>query len=178
MARAAFNRVIGELEEVRMFNLISEYPQHQLKMIQDTKRYEEHASRPAEYEKGTCFEENLRVFAIMRNKGARFMIGELRSKLSDWADVDEGRGMVIQHAWVEVGDMVYDRSNGNKVILPTEVFYAKFRVKRAEELRFIKDAKKINTDKGGYTIRLTPDEHQLNAFNDYIRNKQRQLGRR
>jgi hypothetical protein len=78
---------------------------------------------------------------------------------------------------VEVGDMVYDRSNGNKVIMPTEVYYHKFRVKHAEELRFLEDARKINT-KAGYTIRLLPDESQLIAFNDRIRDKQRQLGRR
>jgi hypothetical protein len=167
-----------ELRQVRMCYLIDEYPSHQLKLIQDEKRYREVRSRPAEFEKGTCFEENLRVFAIMRNKGARFMIGELRSKLNDWAEVDECRGMVIQHAWVEVGDMVYDRSNGNKVILPTEVYYTKFRVKRTEEVRFIADHRKINCDKSGYTIRLTPDEGQINAFSDYIRDKQRQLGRR
>jgi hypothetical protein len=79
---------------------------------------------------------------------------------------------------VEVGDMVYDRSNGNKVLLPREVFYHKFRVKYAEEIRFLKDARKINADKSGYTIRLTPDESQIIKFNDRIRDKQRQLGRR
>lgn len=178
MARAAFNRVIGELAEVRLFNLVNEYPEYQLKMTQDTERYRRAASRPAEFETGTCFEENMRVFAIMRNKGARMMMGELRSKLGEWSEVDECRGMVIQHAWVEVGDMVYDRSNGNKVLLPREVFYHKFRVKYAEEIRFLKDARKINADKSGYTIRLTPDESQIIKFNDRIRDKQRQLGRR
>jgi len=178
MARAAFNRVIGELEETWVIQRLSmEYPKHQFKLIQDEERYREIRSRPAKFSEGTCFEENLRVFAIMRSKGARMMIGELRSKLNDWRDADEGRGMVIQHAWVEVGDMVYDRSNGNKVILPKEVFYIKARVKRAEELR-LREVKKIKADKSGYTIRIIPDEDQINAFNDYIQNKQRQLGRR
>ena len=178
MARAAFNRVIGELDEVGMFRLVNEYPEYQLKMTQDEERYRRAASRPAEFETGTCFQENYRVFAIMRNKGARMMMGELRSKLGEWAEADECRGMIIQHAWVEVGDMVYDRSNGNKVIMPTEVYYHKFRVKYTEEVRFLRGARKINGDKSGYTIRLLPDESQLTAFNDRIRNKQRQLGRR
>lgn len=177
MARAAFNRVIGELDEMRMFKLLQEYPSHHIKFIQDRDFYNDVVSRPAEFERGTCFQENMRVFAAMRNKGARMMMGELRSKLNDWREVDECRGMVIQHAWVEVGDMVYDRSNGNKIILPREVFYHQFRVKYTEELRFLKDSRKINA-KGGYTIRLTPDEDQLTAFNDRIRNKQRKLGRR
>lgn len=72
--------------------------------------------------------------------------------------------------------IVYDISNGNKLILPTEVFYTKFRVKRTEELRF-KEVKEIKRDKSGTTLRFIPDAKQFDAFYDSICVKQRNFGR-
>jgi hypothetical protein len=88
---------------------------------------------PADQRKGFCFEENREVWLTMLKKGAKLMNGELRSRLAEWKDVDEGKGMPIWHVWVEVGDMVYDRSNGKSLMIPREMFYLRSRVKRSAE---------------------------------------------
>jgi hypothetical protein len=126
---------------------------------------------PAEERRGTCYEDNREVWMKMINKGAKLMNGELRSRLAEWKDVDEGKGMPIWHVWVEVGDMVYDRSNGKSLIMPTELYYLRSRVKRSAEYPM---TWKQNKDGTG-TVHLPPP-HETAMVRE-IKAKQRTLGR-
>jgi hypothetical protein len=91
--------------------------------------------------------ENLETYQKLEKKGAKMVMGELRSRMQEWAELDECRGLPIYHVWVEVGDMVYDVSNGNKVIAPRELFYLAKRVVRAEEVQVVKKVRIVRLTK-------------------------------
>jgi hypothetical protein len=127
---------------------------------------------PAEERRGTCYEENREVWMTMLKRGAKLMHGELRSRLAEWKDADEGKGMPIWHVWVEVGDMVYDRSNGKSLMMPKEMYYLRSRVQRSAEypMRWQFD---LVRDKS--TVHL-PAPHETAMVRE-IKAKQRTLGR-
>lgn len=83
--------------------------------------------------RGDCFEKAVEVWRILSKKGAKMMIGEGRSYAGDWLDFDEGRGMPIWHCWVENGDMVYDKSQGDSILMPKVEYYKQRRVEKAIE---------------------------------------------
>ena len=128
---------------------------------------------PAEERRGSCYEENREVWMKMLSKGAKLMHGELRSRLAEWRDVDEGKGMPIWHVWVEVGDMVYDRSNGKSEVMPREMWYVIHRVKRSAEypMRWSFDLRG-----GGKSTAHLPAPLET-AMVQEIKAKQRKLGR-
>lgn len=128
---------------------------------------------PAGQRKGFCFEENREVWMTMLKKGAKLMHGELRSRLAEWADVDEGKGMPIWHVWVEVGDMVYDRSNGKSLMMPREMFYLRSRVKRSAEYPMRWKQNKYNDGTATVSMPAPCDT----AMVQEIKAKQRALGR-
>jgi hypothetical protein len=80
--------------------------------------------------RGDCFDKAVEVWRILAKKGAKMMIGEGRSYAGDWIDFDEGRGMPVWHCWVENGDMVYDKSHGNSILMPKDVYYILKRVEK------------------------------------------------
>jgi len=123
--------------------------------------------------RGTCVSDNLETYQKLEKKGAKMMMGELRSRHKEWAEIDECRGLPIYHVWVEVGDMVYDVSNGNKIIAPTDLYYFAKRVVRAEQVQVVKQVKMLSI---GIMNRWTLDEKQVNPFAKTIREKQRRLG--
>jgi hypothetical protein len=71
------------------------------------------------------------------------MIGEGRSYAGDWLDFDEGRGMPIWHCWVENGDMVYDKSQGDSILMPKVEYYKQKRVEKAIEYPIRKEKNAI-----------------------------------
>jgi hypothetical protein len=107
----------------------------------------------------------------MLSKGAKLMNGELRSRLAEWKDVDEGKGMPIWHVWVEVGDMVYDRSNGKSEMMPKEMWYVCHRVKRSAEYPM-----SWRQNKDGTATAHLPAPRET-AMVQEIKAKQRTLGR-
>ena len=96
--------------------------------------------------RGDCFEKAVEVW-IKLNKKGKMMLGEQRSYAGDWIDFDEGRGMPIWHCWVENGDMVYDKSQGESILMPKDVYYILKRVEKAipYPIRKEKDAMVIPT---------------------------------
>jgi hypothetical protein len=126
---------------------------------------------PAEQRRGSCYEENRAVWMLMLPKGAKLMNGELRSRLAEWKDVDEGKGMPIWHVWVEVGDMVYDRSNGKSEMMPKEMWYVCHRVKRSAEYPM-----SWRKNKDGTATAQLPAPRET-AMVQEIKAKQRALGR-
>jgi uncharacterized protein YqgV (UPF0045/DUF77 family) len=122
---------------------------------------------------GTCVRENLITYMKLHKAGAKFYQGEMRSRMCEWAKVDENRGMPVYHCWVELGDKVYDYSNGTKMVADTDLFYLMRRVKKAEQVRV-----EIKETKIGSNISLQPeiDEEQRTIFYKKIKKAQRKLG--
>lgn len=79
---------------------------------------------------GNCVAENTETFKKLSKIGARLINGEVRSKRGDWDMLDNARGCPIYHCWVEVGDKVYDYSQGSKTVADKDLFYMVNRVKR------------------------------------------------
>ena len=123
-------------------------------------------------EKGSCVRENLEVFLKLFKAGAKFFHGELRSRLNEWSSVDGNRGRPIYHAWVELGDKVFDYSNGTKMVMDTDLFYIVRRVKRAEQIK-VDVLEIINGNE--ITLRPQIDEEQRTRFYRKIIKKQRAL---
>ena len=135
------------------------------------KRDDDHL--PAGKRRGECFTENRAVWMAMMPKGAKLMMGECRSRLGEWRDFDEGKGMPIWHVWVEVDDMVYDRANGASILMPKEMFYMRFRVQRSAEYPKIWNH---DTTRGTITVHL-PAPRDVAMVKEIVE-KQRTLGRR
>jgi len=66
----------------------------------------------------------------------------------------KAKGLRFAHAWVETGDTVYDYSNGNKIAIPKDVYYAiggvKPKQKGAYSTYTLKEAKKKLLSTGHY----------------------------
>ena len=168
--RADFNCVLEELREMNVEIMIENLPAGSFKFLRSS------APRSTT-QRGTCVEENLEVFRKLENKGAKMVMGELRSRMSEWAELDECRGVPIYHVWVEVGGVVYDVSNGNKVIAPAELFYLAKRVVKTEEVRVVKKTRFLKKGKCGVIQHIwTLDDAQVEPFASSIRQKQRRLG--
>jgi hypothetical protein len=169
--KAHFNLVLEELREMNVEIMIDNLPAGSFKFIR-------HSPPLSTQQRGTCVTENLETYRKLEKKGAKMVMGEMRSRMSEWADLDECRGLPIYHVWVEVGDMVYDVSNGNKVIAPRELFYLAKRVVRAEEVQVVKKVRIVRlTKNSGMKEHIwTLDDDQVNAFGKPIREKQRRLG--
>lgn len=128
-SRQNYNRVVDELRDNFIYDLEQKYKG---KFIHNFKSLYQ-ADTPASDRLGNCFDENFEVYLKMMKKGARFIHGETRSRLGEWAEIDDCRGMPMWHVWVELDDMVYDCSNGHKLIMPKELFYLKTRVAWSED---------------------------------------------
>lgn len=168
--RADFNCVLEELREMNVEIMIENLPAGSFKFLRSS------APRNTT-QRGTCVEENLEVFRKLEKKGAKMVMGELRSRMNEWAELDECRGLPIYHVWVEVGGVVYDVSNGNKVIAPVELFYLAKRVVRSQQVEVVKKTRFLKKGKSGVIQHIwTLDDAQVNAFGKPIREKQRSLG--
>lgn len=117
---------------------------------------------------GTCVRESWAVVEKLRKRtGVKWVQGELRSRLGNWKDADENRGMPIYHCWVELDDKVYDFSNGSKTIADRDLWYMYRRVQKTQELPY-----RINSD-GGDVYYNVEDRR---PFYEMVRRKQRSLG--
>lgn len=165
--RATFNCVLEELREMNVEILMEDLPAGSFKFLRSS------APRSTA-QRGTCVSENLEVYLKLEKKGAKMVMGELRSRMNEWAELDECRGVPIYHVWVELGNVVYDVSNGNKVIAPAELFYLAKRVVKTQEVRVVK---KVRVLKPGMREHIwTLDDAQVKPFASSIRQKQRRLG--
>ena len=122
---------------------------------------------------GTCVKDNLTIFVKLSKAGAKFYQGELRSRINEWATIDENKGMPIYHCWVEMGEKVYDYSNGKKMVCDTDIFYQKHRVRKSEQVRveIIE-----HREKKGTSLETRVDEVQRERFYKKVRSHQRTLG--
>lgn len=132
--------------------------------------------------KGSCVRDNLLLYKKMKKLNPKFIQGECLSRLGEWANANEGKGMPTYHAWVEIGDKVYDYSNGQKLVADRELFYLLRRVKRTiESVPTIDLVKKY---KQGKTITISisdidfddEEDAKRQAFYKSIRDKQKKLG--
>jgi hypothetical protein len=108
--------------------------------------------------------------------GAKMMIGETRSMAGEWRNFDCGRGMPLWHCWVEYRDMVYDTSQGQNILMPTEMYYKGFRVQTAMDYPTDASAPKATEEGISWGIRI-PSPRELEFVRNIIR-KQHRLGRR
>ena len=129
-SRQNYNCVVDELRDDFLHDLAHTKYKGKF-IINSTPLYPE--DTPASERLGNCFDENFAVYLKMMKKGAKFIHGEMRSRLAEWSETDDCRGMPMWHVWVEVDDMVYDCSNGKKLIMPKEMFYLRYRVAWSED---------------------------------------------
>lgn len=118
--------------------------------------------------RGQCAEESLQLYKKMKHMGAKVINGVLRSKRNEWRTVNECRGMPIYHCWVEVGDKVYDYSNGERVIADRDIYYQIKRVGKTIEVVPTITATEIGFD--------TAEEKKRAKFYKEVRKQQRALG--
>jgi len=125
---------------------------------------------------GDCYEKMVETYKKLGNLGARMMLGETRSMAGEWRNFDCGRGMPLWHCWVEYRDMVYDTSQGQNILMPTEMYYKAFRVQTAMDYPTDESAPKVTEEGLSWGIRI-PSPRQLEFVRNIIR-KQWSLGRR
>lgn len=118
---------------------------------------------------GNCVRENLITFMKLHKAGAKFIQGLCKSRMGEWAKADDNKGMAIYHCWVELGDKVYDYSNGVKEICDIDLFYLHRRVVKSEEVR-------IHIIQKGKEISAEVDTEQRNKFYKKVKKEQRRLG--
>jgi hypothetical protein len=133
-------------------------------------------------QKGNCVRDNLELYKKLNKLNPKFIQGECVSRLGDWATADEGKGMPTFHAWVEIGDKVYDYSNGQKLVGDRELFYLLRRVKRTIES--VPTFNLTTTTQMGKNRIITisdigfdeAEEAKRQVFYKSIRDKQKKLG--
>jgi hypothetical protein len=82
---------------------------------------------------GNCFDSAVDTFFKLRTRGARLMLGRIRSTKDEWLYFDGGKGMLLWHVWVENKGKVYDLSQGRKLLVERDAYYARYRVEEAME---------------------------------------------
>jgi len=122
---------------------------------------------------GTCVKDNLTIFVKLSKAGAKFYHGECRSRINEWATTDENKGMPVYHCWVEMGEKVYDYSNGKKMVCDTDLFYQKYRVRKSEQVRV---EVVEHREKKGISLETHVDEVQRERFCIQVRASQRTFG--
>ena len=171
---ANYNLVLEQLRVRHLEKITKDIPASAFKILRLVS--DPNDGKRAEQQNGTCVAENLATWFKLKKRGAKLMQGELRSRLNEWAEADECRGMPIYHVWVELGEMVYDTSNGKKELMNKDIYYLAHRVRTSEELPVVIEEKRINAKET--RVRMFPDkEFQMPLYNR-IREKQRQLGRK
>ena len=173
-ARTRMNIVIDEVER---FGFKMRATSGQFSYKSDSKEDDRRVGQ-----KGNCVRDNLLLYKKLNHLNPKFIQGECYSRLGEWATANEGKGMPTYHAWVEIGDKVYDYSNGQKCVAEKELFYLLRRVKRTIES--VPTINLTKTTKQGKIISVCisdidfddEEEAKRNAFYKSIRDKQKKLG--
>jgi len=119
--------------------------------------------------RGSCVAESLALYKKFKHLEPKVINGELRSLRNEWKMVDEARGMPIYHCWIEIGDKVYDFSNGERIIADKDIYYLCKRVGKTIELT-------PTTIKGGEYYFDKYEDQRRTKFYKTIRKNQRALG--